>query len=382
MGDREFHPFNSESESETSGSQISENESESDSDDNRSNTRDDRMEANDKWRIAAQTWFSKTADKNPILQQQSINESATMKDVPFQLRASDAKRHVLNIDSKFRENPWNTTAGDFWFRLTEPVRNVLRVKVSSIELPNNYRFFTLSRQYTTISILTEANVYDIIIPDGNYLAPEMVAALTAGIALSPDLSGMTVQFADVTGQFTWCAPFPFSINTTRGSHNRPFSYGLGWFLGFSFGIHAAIETSPGSGQYCVTSDGCADFAGDKYLLLKVNDFDCLTHTISVASTNPMESNLIQENAITALAKVILRQSKNYVAFDDYSSQHIKEVVFQNPRDLKRFHIQLLDEFGEPVDLCTAQFSFSLEVIEVLNPSLYDSLRDGITLHYS
>jgi hypothetical protein len=89
----------------------------------------------------------------------------------------------------------------------------------------------------------------------------------------------------------------------------------------------------------------------------------------------------QENAITALAKLVLREPKNFMTFDDDAGRHTKEVVFQNPRDLLRFHVQLLDDFGEAVDLCTAQFSFSLEVIEVLNPSLFDAVRDSIMLRY-
>jgi hypothetical protein len=112
-------------------------------------------------------------------------------------------------------------------------------------------------------------------------------------------------------------------------------------------------------------------------LLKVNDFDCVTQTVAVYQ----DGVPAQENAITSLAKLVLREPKNYMTFDDNAGQHTKEVVFQNPRDLLRFHVQLLDAFGEPVDMCTAQFSFSLEVLEVLNPSLFDAVRDSMTLRY-
>jgi hypothetical protein len=109
----------------------------------------------------------------------------------------------------------------------------------------------------------------------------------------------------------------------------------------------------------------------------VNDFDCVVHTVAVYP----EGLPAQENSITALAKLVLREPKNYMTFDDNSNKHLKEVVFQNPRDLLRFHTQLLDDFGDVVDMCTAQFSFSLEVLEVLNPSLFDAVRDSMTLQY-
>ena len=70
-----------------------------------------------------------------------------------------------------------------------------------------------------------------------------------------------------------------------------------------------------------------------------------------------------------------------MTFDDNAGQHTKEVVFNAPRDLLRFHVQLLDDYGDVVDMCSAQFSVSLEVMEVRNPSLFDAVRDSMTLRY-
>jgi hypothetical protein len=357
-------------------------------------THDGRMEAMDAWRSAAQSWISgpgRVAPAGALVRPLPVSAtvpapggrpvasspaSAGALDLPLELRANDIRRVIVNIDSQFRDNPRGSTAGDFWIRLLSPLRNILRIRVTSIELPNNYKFFTAGRQYTTVTFVKGATTYTVTIPDGNYTAGDMVDALTAGAAAFLDLSGMTVEFSEITGKFTFCAPFAFSINTVPGSKNRPFSYGLGWFLGFSYGAHTATAAG-GGGTYCLVSDGCANFAGDNYLLLKVNDYDCVTQTVAVYP----EGLPAQENAITALAKLVLREPKNYMTFDDYASQHIKEVVFQNPRDLVRFHVQLLDAYGDPVDMCTAQFSFSIEALEVLNPSLYDTVRDSIMLRY-
>ena len=66
-----------------------------------------------------------------------------------------------------------------------------------------------------------------------------------------------------------------------------------------------------------------------------------------------------------------------MTFDDYAGQHAKEVVFPAPVDLTRLRIQVLDPYGEPLDLCTSQWSFSLEVLEVQNPLLFNALRDSL-----
>ena len=82
-----------------------------------------------------------------------------------------------------------------------------------------------------------------------------------------------------------------------------------------------------------------------------------------------------------MAKIILRDSKTYMTFDDYNSQLVKEVIFPSPVDLTRFHIQLLDPYGQLLDMCSSQFSFSMEVLEVKNSSMYNTIRDSLYLRY-
>ncbi len=40
-------------------------------------------------------------------------------------------------------------------------------------------------------------------------------------------------------------------------------------------------------------------------------------------------------------------------------------------------VRVLDPYGEVVDMCTAQFSFSLEVLEIRNPLVYNAVRDSL-----
>jgi hypothetical protein len=70
-----------------------------------------------------------------------------------------------------------------------------------------------------------------------------------------------------------------------------------------------------------------------------------------------------------------------MSFDDYASQHAKEYVFPNPIDLNRMHIRALDPYGNVMDLCSAQWSFSIEVLEIKNLTMYNTVRDSIGLQY-
>jgi len=305
---------------------------------------------------------------------------ATALDLPLELRANDIKRHIINVDSQFREVPAMSSATDFFFRPVAPIKNVMRVRITSIEAPNNYYIFTAGRRNIFLSVTVGATTALITLAEGNYTAGDMADALE--VALNEAVGGtpFTVTFSEITGKFTIThATAAFSINTTPtgGEYyfDRSFAWGLGANLGLSKGV-ATSSAGTGTTQVLV-SDSCANFAGDNYLLLCVNDYECVRQTVATTDS----AGVVQVNEIKALAKVVLREPKNYVAFDDYASQHIKEVVFQTPRDIARLHVRLLSPYGDPVDLCSAQFSFSLEALEIQNPTLFDTVRDAIMMRY-
>jgi hypothetical protein len=310
-----------------------------------------------------------------------MNPPATVLNVPIKLRVNDIERHIINVDSRFRDSPAVSTSSNFYFTLLTPVRNVLRVRITSIEFPNNYHIFTAKRRNTTVDVYYLSGgigmSYPITIPDGNYTAGDMVDAINAILTASGSpVSWLSVAFDEVTGSFTFSGNQTFGIYTAGEGFDRPYDYGLGYYIGLSRKLHKAI----GSGSaWSVTSDQCAYFAGDPYVFLCLNDFHCVRQTVQIYDT--AGRNRLDAANFQALAKVVLREPKNYMAFDDYASQHVKEVVFPSPVDLNRLKIQVLDPYGEIMDLCSSQISFSIEVLEVKNASLYNTIRESLALHY-
>jgi hypothetical protein len=69
-------------------------------------------------------------------------------------------------------------------------------------------------------------------------------------------------------------------------------------------------------------------------------------------------------------------------FDDYASQHAKEVVFPAPQDLSRLKIQIVDAYGQLIDMSGMNMSFSIEVLEVRNLNLYNLIRDSLAIRYA
>ena len=298
-----------------------------------------------------------------------------LKDIPFALHANDIVKHIVNIDSRFRVPTEGTDSGYFYFRLPAPIRNVMRIRVTSIEIPNTYYIFSAYRRNVTFYITfgpPQLVTATVVIPDGNYTVSDMLTTVNRLLTAS-SLSWLTLTFNPVDSTFTFTGKQEFCFNTVCSEANgeayaRECDYGLGYNLGFARGLYPATRDL--SGNYIVTSNQNISFMGDPYVFLKVNDFECVRQTT------------VGGYQFTALAKIIMKQAKDYMNFDDYAGDHAKEVTFPAPYDLSRFKIQLLDPYGNLLQTNSAQVSFSLEVLEIRNPALYNTIRDAFATRWS
>jgi len=290
--------------------------------------------------------------------------------VPLHLRANDIQNHILNIDTRFRDSAGLTTASNFYYTLAAPIKNILRLRITSVEFPNNYYQFTRKRKNVTFRVIYQGPSgpmgQPIEIEEGTYNAYELQDALNAIFQEPGNLGWLSVAFSSTTGHFVFTGMQTFAIDTSYETYDRLFDYGLTYYMGFSRKLHKAV--SPVVGKFVVESDGLANFAGDSYMLMRLNDFQCVKHRTD-------------ETYLEAFAKLVLRDQKNNVNFDDYASRHIKEVVFPAPQDLTRLKVQMLDAYGELADLGNTNYSFSIEVMEIKNLSLYNTVRDSLAIRY-
>ena len=145
--------------------------------------------ADEKTNIAAVQTFEYSADKlqlNPLLKQ-------TIK-------------RVISIDSQYRDKNIYSLSTNFTFDLSEPLRDVVSLKLYSIQVP--YSWYTISQSYgsnffylkgTTDGINNGQHDYQVIIPVGNYDQPTLETAVNTAItstkATYPDVSFGTTNLS-------------------------------------------------------------------------------------------------------------------------------------------------------------------------------------------
>lgn len=326
------------------------------------------------------------------------------------INSNDLRKRIVNIDSRFRASLLSSTT-DFYYKFQTPYKNVIRARVASVEIPN--MAYTFSEQHyknTWFGIKSydyngEERGAEIKIRDGNYSAVDLLTEIQTKlnqnilvpygifIEIFPDPIQIKTHFvirgtvklpptgtqpawppppqrqnwAYISANYTVGPSQPFHLNFVVPSFlRRLYDNGLGFNLGFRQTLYDSVAPGDTPNSYEIVSESCLDVIGDMYYFLSVDDF----YTVE-QQTN--------ENSFECLAKIIIREDKGNVIYDDGSTLLSNDVVFPAPIDLKQVRIRLLDPYGAVVDLNDMNFSFSLELTEVMNTKLYEFYRNYIWL---
>jgi hypothetical protein len=314
------------------------------------------------------------------------------------INPNDLRKRLINVDSRFRSNASDPTTA-FTFNVEHTYKNLIRLRIASIEIPNMNYVFTKNNNSFIIKAYDITNIVrsvQITIKEGNYTSAELMAAIQDlfdselrdpyGIFMTIELDTITARVTitnNGVSAYPVVGPTPAPTNSAQpfildfvtsapiSMRKRKQNFGLGYNLGFRNHLYKVTNSklttvAPILTTYYQTAEACLDVVGDTYMLLSVNDY----YNVEQKT----DSNYIQ-----CIAKIIVREEKYTVIYDDGSTLLSNDIVFPSPTDLKILQVKLLDPYGEIIDLCGMNFSFSLEITEVLNTKLYDFYRNYIWL---
>ena len=258
----------------------------------------------------------------------------------------DVKLNVFNVDSRFRAfavpgvstvpQPTSdknkstgvlatatSTASHFVFRASKQIKNAISIKMTSMELPNTFSNFLLSKGNSSflISEATANPVYSIItIPDGYYPLPTTLAsAVQKELRESPLLyAGDFTCTVNATGNIEIQNPKSLPQNITRVQSSTPDA----GFVRFTV-LGATIPNFPIGATYVTIT---SLFSGTQYLaivdapILSINSVD---RTFVVAST--LTGNLGTAPYSASLGDLSFEIKYNF----DFSYSPISQPIFDS-----------------------------------------------------
>jgi hypothetical protein len=241
-------------------------------------------------------------------------------------------------------------------------------------------------------------IYNVRIPDGNYdTFTNFASAVQYAIQNSVNPNGVVntvfqsfkVTYSTLKGKMIFSNPTQFTFKFPRSIH--PSGNGLGYFLGFSqidytnspsqtgeissslygnttAGLVATYGLSstgpPLTTDYRLAAENIPVILSNNYIYIALNDWNVIVHRD------------FNNAHFYAFAKIMVPAVKYTIVYDsDTTNTTVKEYFFQQPKDITKIAITLYDAYGNILNLQGADFSFTLELKQILNMNLYESLRE-------
>lgn len=262
---------------------------------------------------------------------------------------------IYNIDSKDRNTTSYPNSHTFTYNKVDSVidgvtrvepfniKNVIELNISNIEIPNNFHFINTTKVNNKVLIgTTNPPTTEYTVSSGSYTKTELMTELSGLV------SGIDFTYSSTTGYVT-------ISNTTGNTYyitfedNNTIYQSLGEILGFA--TDTVFTIANGGSQTGTTS---LTLPQEPYIFLQLSDFGNIIH-----------------NETKYVAKLV---PDNSARFDDVNRETIyrtlnRNIILNQPKDINKLDISLVDSHGNLASINNANFSFTLEIKTINNSIL-------------
>jgi hypothetical protein len=266
----------------------------------------------------------------------------------------------LNLNSCFRNNYFQSNPCDFLYIIPSEIKNVVAMRLASIEIPNAWYLFSKVKKNNIFDIIIHVKdkkcEYQIEVPEGNYNFETLQQYLNTTYFYESGLDNYLKNIKFSINPYTLKSTFEiiedcdnnmyftlkFSQNINQNIINT-----FGWILGFRMGNYLNMTN--------VTSEGLFDAGGDKYIYVCINDYQYNSNTSNIVC---FDKSILNEDVI---AKIPMVNGKLSLIINDNNNPLAKIRRYNGPINLNRIQIKILDHFGNVIDLNNMDFSLTLEL---------------------
>lgn len=282
---------------------------------------------------------------------------------------------TIILNSQYREEYTKTKSTDFTIILPMYLKNVMSIRLSSLQIPNS--LYCISYENKNNAFYLREDAVDgvegvVIIPDGNYDSSTFISVLQDIlnnqfgdghfiVLLNTYTQKITIK-NDMPYQFTM--NFYTDIDTlydnvgTEVILNQEYKQvncvditelykRLGWIMGFRKAEYTGFT------EY--ETEGIFNSAYTNYIYFTLNDYN---NSQSQNIVGIFPNSIIGNNI---LAMVPLTSNSFNICFDNGADFIEKKREYYGPVNIQKFRVQLLNQYGEILNLNNMDFSFSLEL---------------------
>lgn len=301
------------------------------------------------------------------------------------------------FNTQLRDQYFYTTPSNCTFTLPTKFENVISIQLSALQIPNVMLAFSKIRGTNQLFIEEDVtgNNAIVIIPDGNYPANDFATILTN--AINQQVLGGIPRFTVVVDPYTnkvtiTNSTYSFKMNIIKKEPYYDCSNKEHYRLGIpdkegadpkkpdippsvlfnSMGYNMGYRKVQYNGEQSYTAEGNYDTIFTDYIYFVLNDYNnCYTdNTIGVLPNYLIKNNL--------LAVVPITSESFSVQFNNTADNINRTRTYNSPVTISKFSIQVLNQYGEILDLNLNDYSFCISVNSVYNIS-QDSKQIQMTI---
>ena len=283
----------------------------------------------------------------------------------------DARCIKVYINSKYRDNYYNTSASNFIYNFPITIKNIISLRLHSFCIPKawynisnyigNTKFTIIVRKRDPRKMQNPQyeNKLEIEIPDGNWTAKELVRYLNNHFFCKSSikwLSHITVSLNEYikTINFEVIPKDRLGLENTIDLIFSDAPRSLGWTMGFRMGTYKNISN-------CISAESPFDKGHNRFIYISIKDFNYNWNASNIVflDNNTMDMDI--------LGKIYMKKDVWHISVEDMADEEsLKKREYSSPIDISKIHIKLYDEYGTIVDLNNMDFSLDLEFICVQN----------------
>jgi hypothetical protein len=269
----------------------------------------------------------------------------------------------LNLNSCFRNNYYQSNPCDFLYMIPSEIKNVVSMRLVSIEIPNSWYLFSKLKKNNVFEIIICENetccCFTIEVPEGNYDSETLEEYLNSNYFYNSGVENCLKYLKFSINHYNHKSKFEvielcefekkhitFSIKFVESSSQNIMNT-FGWIIGFRAANYVNVTE--------LESEGLFDAGGDRYIYLCINDFQYNSNSSNLVC---FDKSTLNEDVI---AKIPMINGKLSLIVNDNNSALSKIRLYNGPVNLSRLQIKIIDRFGSVIDLNNMDFSLTLEL---------------------
>jgi hypothetical protein len=308
--------------------------------------------------------MSKYLDNNEMFLEPTTNQYGSHMVMTNVMKPTKTK--YINIDTRFRDEYSSTALVNYTVTLPERINDVKSVQVSNVEIPNTIYNISSNNNNNIIKIVERGEpdvIHMIVLPDDNYDSAKLISTLSSKILqqvstdLNIEIDTATNKCKFSTSSQTNEYTIEFAVDSTGSLDKHSPRSKLGWLLGFRNITYILNKmTTP------IVAESFVDLNGSRYLYLAIDEFSKGNQN---SFLSPLSKSFINKNILARISNNLINSIPVFGSVNS-ANRRVGTLVSDHRRytgktDLQKLNIQLLNEYGNPVDLNGMDFSFCLEV---------------------